>query len=66
MSVKVGFKAKYGYNEIELPFNVGEKVYLDNAPTGLSDLSSGTFYTDKSDTEITINCDKSKMGKAYS
>lgn len=43
MSVKVGFKAKYGYNEIELPFNVGEKVYLDNAPTGLSDLSSGTF-----------------------
>lgn len=42
MSMKVEFNVKYGKNTIELPINIGEKVYQDKVG-GLSDLNSQHF-----------------------
>ena len=40
--MKVGFKVKYGYNEIDIPVSKGEKLYPLSG-NGLSDLNHETF-----------------------
>lgn len=43
MSIKVSFNVKYGKNVIDIPINTGQKTYIDNAPTGLSELNGNTY-----------------------